>query len=83
MSLFTAQLRASRHVTCLHLPQRRLLEKEDYYALVLERQAGTLLWHPSEDSGAGPHVLVICPVCDSWGTTTEVGRLDESIIYWR
>ena len=27
---FTAQLRASRHVKCLCLPQRRLLEKEEY-----------------------------------------------------
>ena len=42
MSLFTAQLRASHHITCLRLPQRRLLGKEEYYALVLERQAGTL-----------------------------------------
>ena len=42
MSLFTAQLRALRHVTCLRLPQRQLLEKEEYYVSVLERQAGTL-----------------------------------------
>ena len=48
MSLFTAQLRASRHVTCLRLPQRWLLEKEEYYASVLERQAGTLLPLPLE-----------------------------------
>ena len=42
MPLFTAQLRASRHVTCLCLPQKRLLEKEEYYASVLERQSGLL-----------------------------------------
>ena len=29
--LFTAQLQASHHITCLHLPQRRLLEKEEFY----------------------------------------------------
>ena len=42
MSLFTAQLRASRHVTCLRLPQKRLLEKEEHYTSDLERQAGIL-----------------------------------------
>ena len=39
MSLFIAQLQASRHVTRLRLPQRRLLEKEKYYASVLDRLA--------------------------------------------
>ena len=43
LSLFTAQLRASCHVTCLRLPQWRLLEKEEYYALILERQGSTFL----------------------------------------
>ena len=39
---FTAQLCASRHVTCFRLPQWQLLEKEEYYASILERQALTL-----------------------------------------
>ena len=34
------------HVTCLHLPQRQLLEKEEYYASILERQAGTVPFLP-------------------------------------
>ena len=41
LSLFTAQVPASPLVTCLRQPQRRLLEKEEYYASVLERQAQT------------------------------------------
>ena len=40
LSLFTAQLRASRHVT--FTPTLQLLKKEEYYASVLESQAGTL-----------------------------------------
>ena len=41
--MFTAQLRASGHVRCLRLPQRRLLEMEEYNASVLERQAALTL----------------------------------------
>ena len=42
LSLFTAQLRASRHVTCLCLPRWRLLEKEEYDNSLLERKGRTL-----------------------------------------
>ena len=40
--LFTAQLCASHHVTCLHLPRWRVLKKMEYYASLLERQGSTL-----------------------------------------